>query len=145
MSKRKAYNRVKQLTRLADHKLKNLFVVYTDHLSGCHFYDHKRKALIKANDLLVGCIEMPHMWCAYLAVFGRTQLGDEYMKSLEIETQSRHRHTDLAGVLEAHHLKLIKELPDHHRCGVGWLASPSGAKLSESEAAEIFTKLEAWA
>ena len=141
---RKKYSKAKHFTKFAEHHMKNTVLGYLNSWGGCHFIDVKHQAIIKANDLLTSCAMMPHQWSAYLAVFGRTQLGEEYMKSMEIVTPSRFYQRDLAPILEAHHLELIKQVPDHHRCSVGWIASPTGKTFTEKEAGELFTKMGAW-
>ena len=85
---RKRYNKAKHFTKFAEHHMRDIVIAYLDSWEGCHFVDVKREQIVKANDLLVSCANMPHQWSAYLAVFGRTQLGEEYMKSVEV----RHPH-----------------------------------------------------
>jgi len=141
---RKKYNKAKHFTQFAEHHMRDIVIGYLDRWEGCHFIDVKHEQIVKPNDLLASCANMPHKWAAYLAVFGRTQLGEEYMKSVEVTTPSRFYQKDLAPVLEAHHLELMKQVPDHHRCGVAWIASPTGKTFSEKEAGELFTKMGAW-
>ena len=141
---RKRYNKAKHFTKFAEHHMRDIVIAYLDSWEGCHFVDVKREQIVKANDLLVSCANMPHQWSAYLAVFGRTQLGEEYMKSVEVTTPSRFYQKDLAPVLEAHHLELMKSINERDRAGVGWLASPAGKTFTEKEAGELFTKLGAW-
>ena len=141
---RKKYNKAKQYNRFAKHHLKDLVVAYTDDLKGCVMLDTKRQELVKPNELTVACIEMPHQWSCFIAAMGRTQLGEEYMKAEQIFTPSKFYQRDLAPIFEAHHAELIKQMPDHHLCSVGWIACPNGREFTEKEAADIFTKLGAW-
>lgn len=141
--KRKPYNKAKQLNRVADHLLRNIVVCYVDRLKGCVMMDTKRKHLIQPNDTLVAAISRPHKWSCFIAAFGRTPL-DEYFKSESIITPAKYYQEDLAPIFEAHHAELIKRIPEHQLCGVGWIADPFGGDLSEHQAGEIFSKLEAW-
>jgi len=140
---RKKYNKVKQLNRVADHLLKDILVCYVDSLKGCVLLDRKLQQIVKPTEAMIASASRPHKWSCYIAVFGQTEL-DEYMKSEQIITPAKYYQEDLAPIFEAHHLKLIKTLPDHHLCGVGWIASTRGEELTESEAGRIFHKLGAW-
>ena len=144
MAKRKRYNIDKQLNRVADHVLKNIVVCYVDRLEGCVMLNTKKNYLIKPNALLTASITTrPHKWSCFIAAFGRTQF-DEYMKSESIITPSKFYQEDLAPIFEMHHQELIKRVPEHQLCGVGWIADPFGGDLSEKRAGEIFAMLEAW-
>jgi len=142
--KRKAYSKTKQLNRVANHVIKNLVVCYVDRLEGCVMLDTKRNHLIKPTEVLVAAIQRPHQWSCFIAAFGRTALGDEYFKSESIITPAKYRQEDLAPIFEAHHRELIKRIPEHQLCAVGWIADPFGGDLTEQQAGQIFTQLEAW-
>lgn len=144
MPKRKAYNRIKQLNRVADHILKNIVVCYVDRLQGCVLLDTKRNYIVKPNDALIASVGRPHQWSCFIAAFGRT-LHDEYFKGESIITPAKYYQEDLAPVFESHHQELIKRIPEHQLCGVGWIADPFGGDMSEKQAGDIFQKLEAWA
>jgi len=141
---RKKYNKFTQLARFADHQLKNILVCYTDNLNGCVLFDKKERYIVKPNSVLIASVGFPHQWSCYVGAFGRTALGEEYMKSEQIFTNSKYYQEDLAPLFEEHHMKLMQSIPDHQRCGVGWIASPKGIELTEKEAGEIFNKLGAW-
>jgi len=141
---RKKYNKMKQLNRLADHLLKDIVVCYVDNLKGCVMVDTKHDCIIQPSEAMIASASRPHNWSCYISVFGRNQLGEEYMKSEQIFTPAKYYQADLAPVFEVHHSNLIKQMPEHHLCGVGWIASTRGEELTESEAGRIFTKLGAW-
>jgi len=145
--KRKAYNPMKQLTRVADHLTNNVMIAYLDSFSGCVMLDLKHSRLIppesREGKQVLAALSRPHKWSCFIACFGRTAV-DEYMKSEQIFTSSRYYQDDLAPVFEEKHFDLIKSMPEHHRCGVGWLASPKGIELTEKQAGDIFNKLGAW-
>lgn len=140
---RKKYNKVKQLTRVADHLLKNILICYVDSLKGCVMLDRKRQVILQPSEAMIASAARPHKWSCYIAAFGRTEL-DEYMKSEQLTVPTRYYQEDLAPVFEEHHAKLVKTVPEHHLCGVGWIASTQGEEISEQEAGKIFEKLGAW-
>lgn len=140
---RKPYNKMKQLQRVGDHLLKDIVIAYVDHLDGCVFINRKKQYIVKPNDAIMGAVSRPHKWSCYIAAFGRTAV-DEYMKSEVLTVPSRYYQDDLAPLFEEYHTRLVESVPEHHRCAVGWIADPFGGDISEKEAGEIFTKLEAW-
>jgi len=148
MKKRKAYNKMKQLTRVADHLLKNVLIGYTDSLKGCVVFNIKQGRIIppesREGKQVIAALGRPHTWSCYCAAFGRTQLGEQYMKSSVVVTETRYFQEDLAPVFEEEHAQLIKAVPDHHRCAIGWIASPQGVEFTEKEAESIFSALGVW-
>jgi len=141
--KRKAFNKIKQLNRVADHLLKDILICYVDDLEGCVMLDKKRQQIIRPSEAMIASAARPHNWSCYIAIFGRSEL-DEYMKSEQLFTPAKYYQQDLAPVFEEYHAKLLKSMPEHHLCGVGWIASTRGEELSEKEAGEIFRRLGAW-
>ena len=146
--KRKPYNKMKQLVRVADHLTKDVLVGYTTSLAGCVMIHRKQLRLIppesREGKQVVAALGRPHQWSCTIAVFGRTALGEEYMKSEAVVTKSRYYQSDLAPTFEEYHAKLIPKIPEHQRVAVGWLASPAGVELTEKEAGDIFVALQAW-
>jgi hypothetical protein len=140
---RKKFNRVKQLNRVADSVMRNILICYTDTLGGCVFYDKKGGYLVKPTDLMIASASRPHQWSIYVATFGRT-LVDEYFKGEQIFTPSRYYHNDLTELLAEHHARVSETVPEHHRCGVGWIGSLTGEDIPEKLAGKIFEQLEAW-
>lgn len=143
---RKKYNKMKQLTRVADHLIRNKVICYTDDLAGCIVVDLKSNRVVppesKEGKQVIAALSRPHVWSCFIAAFGRSL--DQYMKSEQIITSSRYYQADLAPTFEEYHTKLIKSVPEHHRCGVGWIASPEARDFTEKEAADIFEALGVW-
>lgn len=144
---RKKFNPVKQLTRVGDYLLRNVLVAYTDDLKGCVLLDRKRERLIppdsREGKQVIAALSRPHKWSCFISVFGRTQF-DCYMKSEQIFTPARYYQNELAPIFEEHHAELIKRIPEHQRCGAGWLADPMGGELTEKQAGKMFEQLGAW-
>lgn len=140
---RKKYNKRKQLNRVADHLTRNLVVCYLDKLDGCVLLDYKHGHLITPTEALIAAVGMPHQWSCFIAAFGRTP-RDEYFKSEQIMTDCKYYQEDLSPVFEKHHLELIERVPEHQRCGVGWIASMHNLEFTEDQAGKIFEQLGAW-
>ena len=140
---RKKYNKAKVASKMADRVLKDVYLVYTDSLKGCVFYDKKGQYIIKANKALMNSAALPHKWSVFVAAFGRNQF-DEYFKGEQIFTQSKYYHDDLVTVLEAEHKKVIDSVPSHQLAGVGWIGSFHGEDIPEKVAGRIFEQVEAW-
>ena len=47
-------------------------------------------------------------------------------------------------IIDDQHKKLVAGFNKSQMSGAGWIASPAGRELTESEAGEIFDKLGAW-
>jgi len=145
---RKKYNKIKQLTRVADHLTRSVVIAYTDHLGGCYMVDLKHSRIVppesKEGKQVLASLCRPHVWSCYIAVFGRNKLGDQYMKSEQLFTNSRMYQEDLAPTFEEHHGKLIETINKDDLCAVGWLASPHNKEFTEQEAENIFDQLGVW-
>jgi len=144
MSKRKAFSPYKQRQRVAKHVIRNLMVAYSTWLDGCVLFDQKSQCLIHPTDSIVAGFQYRYKWSLLIAIFGRNQLGDEYMKSEIITANEPCTQSQLAPLAWEYHQQLLKEFPRHHLIGVGWLADPFGADISEQEAGDIFTGLGVW-
>lgn len=145
--RQKKYNQIKRLERLAAYYVENIFIGYTDGLAGCVMIDIKRRRIVPPESqegrTIITALSRPHKWSCFIAVFGRTPF-DEYMKAEQVFSPARYFQADLAPIFEEHHAALMKRVPDHQRCGVGWLADPNGREISEEVAGAIFERLEAW-
>jgi len=141
--KRKAFNKIKQLNRVADHLLKDILICYVDDLEGCVMLDKKRQQIIRPSEAMIASAARPHNWSCTIIALGRNG-NEEYFKSSHIKSGAKYYQEDLAPVFESHHLNLTKEMNPNQLCGVAWIASPHGIELSEPEVCDILTKLEAW-
>lgn len=146
-SKRKPYNKMKQLSRAADHFVKDVLVAYTDNLGGCVMLHRRHKRIIppesREGRTAVASLGRPHRWSCLVVALGLD--GDtEYFKSELIESQERYFQDDLAPTFEEQHQRLAKEMNPNQLCGLAWIASPTGGDISERDAADILTNLEAW-
>jgi hypothetical protein len=140
---RKKHNKGKRAIKIADHAMRNILLCYTDDRGGSMLYDTKRGCFVILTKQQEDALKLPMNWSIYVAAFGRT-LVDEYFKGEQIFTTSRYYHDDLTHVLEDNHRKVIESVPEHQRCGVGWIGSVHGEDIPEKLAGEIFEKLEVW-
>lgn len=79
-----------------------------------------------------------------MAVFGRDEKGEQYIKATARTTKTHYRQADLEEYLNNEHSALIKKFNSKHFIGAGWLASPCGYDWDEEEAFKIFTDLGAY-
>lgn len=124
----------------------DLCVVYTDVPTERHGIFSARTMLpVRASEQLVEMIcGLPHHWTIYLAAFCRDQLGQQYMKAVEIEPQGQYLSDQLESVLREQYRALLDTCNQQHIEGGGWIASPIGRQLSETEAAQIFESIGVW-
>lgn len=143
-ARKKAYNPMRRAVRLADYTAKDKLLVYVSTETGWVLYDRRRNYLIKPTESQTRFAEFPMQWAIYLAAFGRTQLGQDYMKSDSFVTQARYKQDDLIPHVAAEHAKVIASIPEDQFVGIGWIASPEGIDLTEQEAGRIFENMKAW-
>ena len=140
---RKKYNKRKREIKEAEIVMKNILLCYTSDRGGSMLYNSKHGYFVTPTKQQEEALKLPLNWSIYLAAFGRT-IVDEYFKGEQMFTTSRYYHNDLTHVLEENHRKVIESVPEHQRCGVGWIGSVHGVDIPEKLAGEIFEKLEVW-
>ena len=145
-SVRKKNNNSKRMERLGTAVMKNLAVfLLIGSNPKCEMVDLKRMTKFKATPALATTIEKGrYKWTVFCAVFCRSQHGEEYMKSLVIESPSPCLQGDLVELLHEHHVALLEECNEAHLITAGWMASPTGIDWSEKLAGDIFSKMNAW-
>ena len=146
-SKRKPYNKMKQLTRAADHFVKDVLVAYTDNLGGCVMLHRRHKRIIppesREGRTAVASLGRPHTWGNNLYAIGLDG-NTKYFKSVFIKAEARYFQDELSSVFEKHHASLLRDMNPNHLIGVAWLASPKGEEVGDAEAADILSKIGAW-
>lgn len=85
-----------------------------------------------------------HEWVIYIGAMCRDQLGQEYIKQVEIAPIGRYKSDDLADVIESQYKALLETCNRLHVVGSGWIANPCGVSLTEDQAAKIFEAAGAW-
>lgn len=107
----------------------------------------KNAALITSNSrsaIVDAVCDIPHRWCIYLAALCCDQLGERYMKSLEVAPQGVYLAKHLEPVIEAYSVELRDGCNPKHLQGMAWIAIPSPVSLDEEQAARIFDAVGAW-
>lgn len=145
--KRKKNNARRRLQRATDALLRQNHIVVVD----IHPADkqgllnwQKCRSVHAGRQLVDGVCDLPHHWTVYLAVFCRSQLGEQYMKSEEIEPQGRYRSEQISEAIIHYHEALQATCNPAHVIGYGWIASPVGESLNEEQAARCFDAVGAW-
>lgn len=112
--------------------------------SKCILVNLKTGDLITIGRGLQGAIsDVAHDWTVYCAAMGRRQDGEEYMKGAQVHAPRCYQH-QISDKLNDVHMGIINDMNPNHRCGVGWIACPCGADISEDQAGRLFDKLGAW-
>lgn len=88
--------------------------------------------------------DFAHEWVIYIGAICRDQLGQEYIKQVEIAPIGRYRSDDLEDVIESQYKALLETCNRMHVVGSGWIANPCGVSLTEDQAAKIFEAAGAW-
>ncbi|ANP62353.1 TPA: hypothetical protein SH495_000265 [Pseudomonas aeruginosa] len=88
--------------------------------------------------------DIAHHWTIYLGALCSDQLGNRYIKAVEIAPQGIYLVKDLADAIEHSYLALRNDCNPNHLIGSGWIAIPSAVSLDEDQAARVFDAVGAW-
>ena len=83
-------------------------------------------------------------WNSLCMVLCRSQLNEEYIKSVVVRSLVPETQPVLAEVLNKHHQQLLQEANPQHMVNVGWVASPGGREIPLPVAYKIMAALESW-
>lgn len=145
--RKKKFNAVKSASIGARVGLKDLAVWFSlAHSDKCDLIDYRRfKSVSVTPSIATAISSWRYKWTVYMFAFGRTQSGQEYMKTNQLECSNEYYQSDLVDVLNDEHKAFVaKEVPDAQLCNVGWLAIPFEVDLDEQQLGKICTKLDAW-
>lgn len=95
-------------------------------------------------DLSNALTELCYPWTIYCAVTGTTQVGDDYLQSVEMQANAEYLQRDLQATAEDIHGQLYKEFNKNHFKSACWIASPIPREITDEQATRLFTKLGAW-
>jgi len=147
VKRRKQHNPLKRVLNATDALLRKNHVVVID----IHPADKQGllnwkscRSVSAGRQMIDGICDLPRAWTVYLAVFCRSQSGERYMKSEEIEPQGRYRSEQISEAIVSHHEALQATCNPGHVIGYGWIASPTGESLTEEQAARAFDAVGAW-
>ncbi|MCY1548681.1 hypothetical protein D9M68_848050 [compost metagenome] len=149
MSKRKPHNRQARLQRNC-HALisaNHVAVVDAEASEVQTLINWKTASLITGPNrraMVDAVCDMPHRWSIYLAALCCDQLGERYMKSVEVEPQGIYLASRLEPVIETYSVELRDGCNPKHLRGMAWIAIPTSISLDEEQAARIFDAVGAW-
>ncbi len=149
MSKRKPYNHRTRVQSYYQAMLRRNHVAVVDAEASelQTLINWKNASLITSNrrSAIVDAVcDIPHRWCIYLAALCCSQLGERYMKSVEVAPQGAYLAKDLEQVIETFSVHLKDGCNPQHLQGMAWIAIPNPVSLDEEQAARIFDAFGAW-
>lgn len=149
MSRRKKYDRQRGILLSVRALLKsNKVAVVNVELPHCEkqglIHWQNLKSIGKSRAIAHAICDYPHHWTIYLAVFCRSQSGENYIKSVEIAPQGQYKTDQLGEVMEQCHDDLMATCNPGHVIGSGWIARPISDSLTEEQADAIFTACGVW-
>lgn len=142
-ARRKPYSKAKQITRVADHLTRNVYLVSTPRIDGYCIY-HTKGCLLKPDKLMMSSLSKPFHWGVLVAALGVDHAGKKYMMTDGFKAKSRYYVKDLNPLAEDYMDKVVARINDNQFVGEAWIAAPSGKQVSEEEAMDIFEKMLAW-
>ena len=145
MKKRKKYNALQSMKRVAQAHLNDCVITFTSGDNFKRLYSLKHGSQVRVtpqlNEVIHG-IRWP--WTVYIAAFGRDAFGKFYIKARELAVNGEHLYEEIAEYLNKAHADLIQEtMPESQLVGVGWIAAPRRCAFDEQQAAYIFERLGA--
>jgi hypothetical protein len=149
MSKRKQHNLLARRQAYFEAILRNNHVAVVDAEASDlqALINWKNASLItsKNRSAIVDAVcDMPHRWSIYVAALCCDQLGERYMKSLEVEPQGVYLAKHLEPIIETYSVELRDGCNPNHLQGMAWIAIPHSVSLDEAQAARIFDAAGAW-
>ena len=143
--KRKQYVAHISKARSARAAMKDLAVGFCANNDHLHLINTKHKRFERAGASINNALEkIRYKWVIYIAVMGRTELKQAYIKSEEITVPHEVFKTDINDIVAAHHTELRKSVPVKQLSNVGWLALPVYRDISEAELEEYFDMMGCW-
>lgn len=98
----------------------------------------------QVGELLRDMTQTKHKWSVLLCVFGRTETGEEYIKTLDVAPPVPCYSNEITEALQAEHSKLYDSFNKNHFVNIGWIAKPNDGEFDEEKVKELFTKLGAF-
>lgn len=145
MGSKKRYNPRKVMETMSKSHLRGKGVAYITGDSVCSLVSIHSNKRIPVNDSLFNAVtNIQHSWSVFLAVFGRDQLGADYMKAEEIAFNTPTYQKDLVEYLNDKHQSMMAGFNNKHLLGAGWIACPYDYNWDEEKAFELFSKLGAY-
>lgn len=83
-------------------------------------------------------------WNSLCMVLCRSQLNEEYIKSLVVRSLVPETQPNLADALNREHQQLLEGVNPQHFINVGWVASPGGLEIPLPVASKIMLALGGW-
>jgi hypothetical protein len=125
--------------------LRNLAIGFIANGDGLVLMNIKKNRIEHAGSAINAALEkIRYKWVIYIAAMGRTEPGQEYIKSEEIHVPHEVFKHEISSTVGKIHEKLTLTIPAKHLSNVGWIALPVYSYLDEKELAELFETLNCW-
>lgn len=147
MSKRKAHSMHKRMHASLG------AVLRTNYVAVVHLEPSKRQQLVHwkngkrityAPKIIDALCDYTHIWTIYFAGFCIPQVGDPYVKGVEIVLPCRYLIDNLDEAMREQAERHLDTCNPKHLVGSGWIAIPNDVSLDEEQAARIFEAAGAW-
>lgn len=137
--------KVKRATMMATFGTSDLLLVFVGGIRETHALDKKKGSPVDIGPTIAQSLHsIPFKWHVYLAVFCRTQTGEEYIQSEEMNFPAPYRRELIQDVLNEKHDSLIRSCNQQHILNIGWIASTVPYEFEDEHCSKIFTIQGAW-
>ena len=146
MSKvRKKYNKMKLATNMANAFVKYMGVSYLPN-NNCELIDFDKHQVLKNSrpTQVTYMTQFQYNWNVLLMVYGRDELGNDYMKTEEVAAARKCYSGDIHEAINEAHDRLYQNFNKNHFVSLGWLASPKNRIWDYEKVTDLMSKLGAW-
>lgn len=137
--------RMKRATMMATYGTSDLLLVYVGGKRETHALDKKAGTPVHIGPTIADSFHsIPFKWHVYLAVMCRTQTGEEYIQSEEMNFPAPYRRDIIQDMLNKRHDELIRTCNPEHVLNIGWIASTTPHKFDDKHCNKLFTSQDGW-
>jgi hypothetical protein len=146
MSTRKPHNIRTRLERncRALVRTNHAAVINIDPDGGQHLVNWKTGQVIRSHLMVDAVCDFSHSWCIYISALCIDQLGQRYIKSIEVASQGVYLASHLTEVIESYYREHLDGCNPNHLVASAWIAIPNSVTLEPTQADYIYDALGAW-
>lgn len=137
--------KVKRATMMATYGTSDLLLVFVGGTKETHALDKKTGSPVPLGPSIVDSLHsVAFKWHVYLAVFCRSQTGEEYIQSEEMNFPAPYKRRLIQDVLNEKHEALIRTCNPKHILNIGWIASTVPYAFDDKHCDKLFTIQGGW-
>lgn len=137
--------KMKRAAMMATFGTSDLLLVYVGGKRETHALDKKTGTPVDIGPSIAQSLHtIPFKWHVYLAVFCRTQTGEEYIQSEEMNFPAPYKRDLISGVLNDTHDALVRTCNPQHILNIGWIASTVPYDFDDNHCNKLFIQQEGW-